>query len=241
MARLVGSAPFRFSPAWCLIGMFGLIHCDAAHSTLCPPVDEASPAAAGSSGSPGTAGSTGSISVALSSSEPTSGRTAQACSASGPPLPTKICDNQASSTDPRPVIGATEACATTCTTSADCAAANAPGQPWCRSGLCQYDECLTDGDCAAGEACACSSELASGNARPPNLCVPATCRVNADCPSGVCAASRGGRCNGLQSYECQTANDTCHSNQDCCGDTTNCSYQPTLGHWACQASVVCNG
>jgi hypothetical protein len=45
----------------------------------------------------------------------------------------------------------------------------------------------------------------------------------------------------LAGYYCHGPADDCQSDTDCCGSTPACRYQPALGHWACQAVVVCNG
>ena len=112
----------------------------------------------------------------------------------------------------------------------------------CIHNVCSFDECLTDTDCPTGEACGCADEQ-SGNGENFNRCFPANCRTDADCGSGyTCSPSRSGSCGYLQGYQCHTAGDTCTTDADCCNPATpQCQYQPTLGHFACQAAMVCNG
>jgi hypothetical protein len=219
MSRLAVNGALGAFSSLCLVAFLGLLRCDDAGTPLCTTANEARAAgAAGSAGSPpGVAGSTGAGSVSQAQVAVAPGRTPRACPASF------------EGGDPQ----------TACASDADCVASSP--QPWCRDGKCQGDQCLTDDDCGAAEACACSSEIGGGNISHPNLCLPATCRANADCASGVCSQTRGGHCNGLDGYRCHTAEDTCQSSDDCCGDTSMCSYQPTLGHWACRATTVCNG
>ena len=105
------------------------------------------------------------------------------------------------------------------------------------------DQCLTDDQCATDTACACASEF-HGNAIHTNQCVPAQCRVDSDCgAAGTCSPSSSGHCGSLTGLFCHTPADTCASNADCCGDSSRplCGYQAELGHWACQAVIVCNG
>ena len=126
----------------------------------------------------------------------------------------------------------------TCVSATDC-----PGGEMCLKGMCGPDECHLDTDCSSGFACACAAGYYGGNAIHGNPCVPAQCRIDADCktPGGTCAPSFSGRCGALSGYYCHSPADTCNTDADCCGSTPNCSYQPTLGHWACQSFTVCNG
>jgi hypothetical protein len=136
------------------------------------------------------------------------------------------------------LFGMPDGGATTCTVDTDCT------PPFhCLGNRCGPDQCLTDGDCPNGTACGCSDAF-RGNAMHTNLCISATCRVDADCgPSGVgvCSGMTGGACGGLSGFICRSAADTCHADADCCSAAPSCQYQPTLGHWACQAISVCNG
>lgn len=130
-----------------------------------------------------------------------------------------------------------------CATTADCQAA-AVDLPWlCYQGMCIVDQCLTDGDCTNGMACGCASDF-GGNAMHTNRCVLTQCRVDADCgQDGACSPSHAGPCSSLTGYYCHSSADTCSANADCTCDPDRpaCLYQPTLGHWACQARIICSG
>lgn len=135
-------------------------------------------------------------------------------------------------------IGGVDGGPMACTVDADCQEAGIG--IYCRKGACSPDACLVDGDCPTGEACGCSN-MFHGNISQANRCVMSSCRVDADCGAGgVCSPSFSARCGGLAGYYCHSAADSCHTDADCC-KSTQCRYQPTLGHWACQAIVVCNG
>jgi len=128
-----------------------------------------------------------------------------------------------------------------CSADADCADAGLSG--WCLNGQCGADQCLTDGDCPSGQACACASEF-RGNAFHTNLCIDTGCRVDADCgPNGVCSESMSPTpCGSISGFYCHTPDDECNTDADCCQSSAPvCSYQPALGHWACHAVSVCNG
>jgi len=137
-------------------------------------------------------------------------------------------------------LGAPDAGVTACTLDADCMdAEDGPGH--CLHGQCGLDECLTDDDCGAGQACGCGSEF-SGDTAHVNQCVSANCRVDADCGSnGVCSESKGGYCGGITGFYCHTASDQCQTDADCCEGVTTCAYQPSLGSWRCQPPVLCTG
>jgi hypothetical protein len=45
----------------------------------------------------------------------------------------------------------------------------------------------------------------------------------------------------LTGFFCHSAEDTCNTDSDCCSSTPACRFQSELGHWACQAVMVCNG
>jgi len=162
--------------------------------------------------------------------------------------PTSHCDGATSSLVSRPqaiacaatnFIGGADGGPIACTVDADCQEAGIG--LYCRKGACSPDACLVDGDCPTGEACGCSN-MFRGNIAQANRCVMSSCRVDADCgPGGVCSPSFSARCGGLAGFYCHSAADSCQTDTDCCGSTPQCRYQPTLGHWACQAIVVCNG
>jgi hypothetical protein len=105
------------------------------------------------------------------------------------------------------------------------------------------DQCLTDGDCPTGMACACSNEL-SGVGAPANTCLAAQCRVDADCGSHyACSPSGSGHCGSVTGLFCHSLRDTCTTNADCCSESSAgaCVYQPALGFFACQAPIPCVG
>jgi hypothetical protein len=127
-----------------------------------------------------------------------------------------------------------------CVADADCQDAGGI-RTFCRSGSCRADGCLSDTDCGAGQACVCADML-RGNIFHTNRCMDTSCRVDADCGAGgLCSPSYSSHCSSLGGYYCHTAADTCRTNADCCGDAPTCLYQAPLGHWACQAVIVCNG
>lgn len=135
-----------------------------------------------------------------------------------------------------------DAGAIACATNAECVAANGIG--WtCHQGRCSLDQCLTDTDCASGMACGCAAEF-HGNAFHTNACVSSQCRVDSDCgQGGACSPSYSGYCGSLTGYYCHSPADTCAANADCNCDPARplCRYQATLGHWSCQAIIICNG
>ncbi|HET6151064.1 MAG TPA: hypothetical protein VFH68_26245 [Polyangia bacterium] len=104
------------------------------------------------------------------------------------------------------------------------------------------DQCTTDQQCPAGEACGCAADF-YGNVAHTNVCVTAQCRLDSDCgPGGVCSPSFTGHCGSLTGYYCHSAADECLGQSDCCDRARpSCQYSPELGHWACQATIVCNG
>ena len=165
-----------------------------------------------------------------------------ACSGGGSPsLPGTRPEAPACSATPSYLPAGTDV---SCTTLADCQAAGVAQGYFqaCRAGKCSIDACLTDSDCPTGQACGCANQF-GGNAIHTNACVAARCRVDADCGRsvGICSPAKGG-CGSLTGYYCHSGADTCITDADCCDPgTPSCQYQPTLGHFACQASVGCNG
>jgi hypothetical protein len=92
-----------------------------------------------------------------------------------------------------------------------------------RFARCEYQGCLEDGDCAAGQRCACSS--------PRHLCVPADCAGDADCSAGEqCLLERGGCFGAASGYHCTTPLDTCHAKEEC-ASAGDCIFD---GHWQCR-------
>ena len=127
-----------------------------------------------------------------------------------------------------------------CTTLADCP--SSIGYKACLQGRCSVDLCLSDGDCPNGQACGCADLYYGGNAMHANACLASQCRVDGDCGAGrFCSASIGPGCGSLDGYYCHSTSDECQTHSDCCSDRPLCRYQPTLGHWACEASFACNG
>jgi Cys-rich repeat protein len=140
-----------------------------------------------------------------------------------------------------PVPGGEDAGTVSCTTASDCSDAGHGGA--CLNGQCSFDQCLVDTDCPAGQACGCADQF-HGNAIHYNACVPAQCRVDSDCGNGkTCSPATGAACGSFTGYQCHTVADTCTTDADCCSDPakTKCVYQPTAGHFECQAPVVCSG
>jgi hypothetical protein len=137
-----------------------------------------------------------------------------------------------------------------CTKDADCL--GDAGYVWdrfCLNHTCSADQCLADSDCTAGAVCGCASQF-GGNAIHTNLCVASTCRVDADCASMLCSPAYTGYCGSLAGYHCRSAADTCRTDADCAsiksGDAgftlpSQCSYEPTVGHWQCAPATVCMG
>src|SRR5262249_2411601 len=130
--------------------------------------------------------------------------------------------------------------AAACSSDADCRDGG-PLRAFCHDGTCRVDQCLADSECATGQVCFCAPTRGTG--LHFNYCQDSPCAVDAACgPGGVCSPSYAGGCGVLDAYYCHTAADTCQTDADCCvGNTQRCSYQPMLGHWACQAAIVCNG
>lgn len=95
--------------------------------------------------------------------------------------------------------------------------------------ICTYDECFTDGDCAATQACFCS---ASGNS-----CLNANCRTDGDCAGLGCSPTYGMSCGsfgGTQGLYCHTQSDECVNDKDCTQSGAGyCAFSPQVGHWQC--------
>jgi hypothetical protein len=113
---------------------------------------------------------------------------------------------------------------------------------------CSIDQCLTDGDCAAGQACGCANQF-GGNVRHGNLCVATACHVDTDCgAAGLCSPATNNRCSSLSGYHCRSTADRCRTTADCPAENdggitipTSCAYVPEVDHWQCAAVAVCNG
>ena len=130
-----------------------------------------------------------------------------------------------------------------CTTNADCVAADAglfTEYSSCLHGRCSFDACLTDADCGSNSVCACSTDYYGGNAAyHPNVCVPANCHADSDCGvGGYCSPSRG-YCGSFQGFYCHTPSDSCiDATIDCrsCGENA-CIYSPAVGAFTCGSSI----
>lgn len=79
---------------------------------------------------------------------------------------------------------------------------------------CQY-ACLSDADCAPGEACVPGALLQSGE--PWSQCIEARCLVDDDCAlCGQCGVSSyWSGCGIVDTLACRDPTDTCHSEADC--------------------------
>jgi hypothetical protein len=108
----------------------------------------------------------------------------------------------------------------TCNGNADCTAA-AGGH--CAKLIlfprCEYQPCMTDGDCDANARCLCTTSV--------NRCIPADCRSDGDCGTGQECRLQS-TCLG-QAYHCSTDLDSCRSNADCA--PRSCLFKS--GQWDC--------
>jgi hypothetical protein len=66
--------------------------------------------------------------------------------------------------------------------------------------------CVSDEDCAAGEACACAVPIGS--------CEPAVCRTDDDCQPGSACTSWQYACSGYR-FSCESDRDECRTSADC--------------------------
>jgi hypothetical protein len=109
-----------------------------------------------------------------------------------------------------------------CETHADCTDAphgfcrhdttNEQGGEFCG---CIYP-CVSDDECAAGQACICPGVDESGRGWSVARCAPAECKVDADCPSGQCGVTmHSDGCSFDASLRCREPGDACHSDADC--------------------------
>jgi hypothetical protein len=113
----------------------------------------------------------------------------------------------------------------------------------CVAGLCDFNACATDADCASGEVCSCAAETPAQSggivcvSRPQdNVCVPGNCHVDADCGVGFfCSPSYGLT---LQDgFYCHTCKDSCVNDEDCPGNDLQgfvCAFDPSAGAWGCR-------
>lgn len=95
---------------------------------------------------------------------------------------------------------------------------------------CQYG-CLTDADCDDGRVCVCTSEI--GECRVSN------CVTDADCGDGFLCAERTDTTGcGLPTYACQTAEDTCVTDDDCRASGNMCLLDAERARH-CRNSATC--
>ena len=102
---------------------------------------------------------------------------------------------------------------------------------------CSYDDCLSDGDCSATQACVCDAGVAA-----ENRCLSGDCRTDSDCPeTEYCSPSYGdcGDYNGFVTLHCRTLQDECVGDSDCEGRGF-CGYLPSAERWVCR-NIGCNG
>lgn len=101
---------------------------------------------------------------------------------------------------------------------------------------CTYDQCFTDGDCAAGLVCQCGGGFRSDH----NVCFRSgNCRIDADCgPGGFCSPTYGscGDYSSFVAYYCHTPQDECLDDSDCGDYPSYCAYDEVAGRWTCQDS-----
>jgi len=106
--------------------------------------------------------------------------------------------------------------------------------------VCTYDECFSDADCPAGSRCACGVQPLDGNMCRRDHC--ASCGADECAISWGCEGHSGG-VYGVQSFECYTPDDSCHTDADC-ASAEFCTRGPDLpseevySSWHC-ASVRC--
>lgn len=82
-------------------------------------------------------------------------------------------------------------------------------------GFCAYG-CVKDSECPSGNICVCGD--------PVGHCVSSTCTSNADCGAGLrCQSYDPSHGCGMESFACQTPDDTCESDADC-QDTGSLAY-----------------
>jgi hypothetical protein len=135
-----------------------------------------------------------------------------------------------------------------CSTDTDCQPeGGVVARRFCLGGRCSMDQCLTDDDCPAGQACGCASQII-GLTNHLNSCLPSSCRIDADCATGLCSPANGGHCGSLSGYHCRKASDTCQTIGDCPRAFSAvapygfyCGYAPEVDRWQCVTVTVCGG
>jgi hypothetical protein len=127
----------------------------------------------------------------------------------------------------------------TCSSDSECTDGGAEGRCTASSGgpagcWCTYDVCNTDGDCPAGNLCACHDSPYSYGG---NRCLPGNCRVDSDCgPHGYCSPSES--CGYAAGYYCHTPQDRCIDNADCAGGL-HCGWSAADERWECLMDPPC--
>jgi hypothetical protein len=113
-----------------------------------------------------------------------------------------------------------------CTTDAECDAA--PGGACIRAVVltrCIYLGCEGDGDCGAGEVCACHE------------CVTAECQSDGECGSGeICRRENGCGWGPSGGFHCTEPGDECRSDDDCQGGAY-CDFDRAAGRFFCDSTI----
>jgi hypothetical protein len=137
-----------------------------------------------------------------------------------------------------------------CVTDEDCAVFTDAGYPLTGACVatgggkqCSYDDCLRDSDClTATDVCVCPNDLPQTPPQRENVCTHGTCRSDSECGDGLyCSPSFRVYCGeaSLDAFYCHTCEDTCLDDADCSG--SRCTYDPSIGHWACEAGPCSPG
>jgi hypothetical protein len=113
---------------------------------------------------------------------------------------------------------------------------------------CSYDQCTSDTDCSADEACVCG--IAQGTGRTANICAKSACRVDSDCGTGgYCSPSLANQSCSIAGYVgnfCHTPEDQCTKHEcvndsDCKGEGGHsfCAWDATSSAWECVYPQAC--
>jgi hypothetical protein len=116
-----------------------------------------------------------------------------------------------------------------CAADEECDAA--PGGACARAVLqtrCLYLGCEGDGDCTAGEVCACHE------------CVSAECQSDSECGSGeICRRENGCGWGPSGGFHCTKPGDECRSDGDCLQAGRYCDFDANAGRFVCK-SLICD-